>query len=81
MNNYSRKGRHDFVFGAQVGGFDLFFYTVTVDAAGTLDGPTCNLKVEQVQVIDDRLGLTDVARREVGKVYVVPNCQRFLAGL
>jgi hypothetical protein len=69
------------VFGAQVGGFDLFFYTVTVDAAGTLDGPTCNLKVEQVQVIDDRLGLTDVARREVGKVYVVPNCQRFLAGL
>jgi hypothetical protein len=69
------------VFGAQVGGFDLFHYIVTIDAVGTLDGPTCKLRVDRVQVLDDRLGLTDIARREEGKTYLVPDCQRFLAGL
>ncbi|MBM3507988.1 MAG: hypothetical protein FJX64_09845 [Alphaproteobacteria bacterium] len=69
------------VFGAQVGGFDLFYYVVTIDAVGTLDGQTCRLRVDRVQVLDDRIGLTDVARKEEGKVYLVPDCQRFLAGL
>ncbi len=69
------------LFGAEIGGFDLFLYTVTIDATGTLDTPTCNLNVDSVRVLDDRLGLTDVARREEGKVYLVPNCQRLLVGL
>ncbi len=69
------------LFGAAVGGFDLFHYIVTIDAVGTLDGNTCNLRIDRVQVLDDRLNLTDVARREEGKIYAVPNCQRFLAGL
>jgi hypothetical protein len=69
------------LFGAQVPLFDVFYYTVTIDAVGTLDATTCNLRVDRVQVLDDRLNLTDVARREEGKIYAVPNCQRFLAGL
>jgi hypothetical protein len=67
--------------GARVPVFDVFYYTVIIDAVGTLDAPTCNLRVDRVQVLDDRLNLGDIARREEGKVYVVPNCQRFLAGL
>ncbi len=69
------------LFGAQVPIFDVYYYTVTIDAIGTLDATTCNLRVDRVQVLDDRLNLTDVARREEGKVYLVPNCLRFLAGL
>jgi hypothetical protein len=69
------------LFGAAVGGFDLFHYIVTIDAVGTLDPATCHLRVDRVQVLDDRLNLTDIARREEGKVYLVPDCQRFLAGL
>jgi hypothetical protein len=69
------------LFGAAVGGFDLFHYIVTIDAFGTLDPATCHLRVDRVQVLDDRLNLTDMARREEGKVYLVPDCQRFLAGL
>ena len=69
------------LFGAPVPVFDVFYYTVTIDAVGTLDATTCNLRVDRVQVLDDCLNLTDVARREEGKIYLVPSCQRFLTGL
>ena len=69
------------LFGAQIGGFDVFLYTVVVEGNGTLNAATCDLRVDAVRVLDDRLNLTDMARREVGKVYRVDNCQRFLNGL
>lgn len=69
------------LFGAQIGGFDVFFYTVVVEGNGTLNAATCDLRVDAVRVLDDRLNLGDMARREVGKVYKIDNCQRFLAGL
>ena len=69
------------LFGAQFGGFDVFNYTVFVEGNGTLNGQTCDLRVDAVRVLDDRLNLTDIARREVGKVYKIDNCQRFLGGL
>ena len=69
------------LFGAQIGGFDVFFYTVVVEGNGTLNAATCDLRVDAVRVLDDRLNLGDMARREVGKVYKIDNCQRFLTGL
>jgi hypothetical protein len=69
------------LFGAQIGGFDVFFYTVVVEGNGTLNPATCDLRVDAVRVLDDRLNLGDAARREVGKVYRIDNCQRFLTGL
>jgi hypothetical protein len=69
------------LFGAQIGGFDVFFYTVVVEGNGTLNAATCDLRVDAVRVLDDRLNLGDMARREVGNVYKIDNCQRFLAGL
>lgn len=69
------------LFGAQIGGFDVFFYTVVVEGNGTLNAATCDLRVDSVRVLDDRLNLADMARREVGKVYRIDNCQRFLGGL
>jgi hypothetical protein len=52
-----------------------------VEGNGTLDGQTCDMRIDAVRVLDDRLNLTDIARREVGKIYKIDNCQRFLTGL
>jgi len=68
--------RHD-----PVGGVTAWSYTIKVEAYGTLDERTCRLTINKVKVIDDRLGLSSLARREEGKVHTVKDCDRFISGL
>ena len=67
--------RHD------ISGVTAWSYTINVEAYGTLDRRTCRLKVDRIDVINDRLGLASLARREEGKVHDIKNCGRFLSGL
>lgn len=68
--------RHD-----PVSGVTAWSYTINVEAYGTLDGRTCRLTINRIKVINDRLGLSSLARREEGKVHDVKDCRRFLTGL
>lgn len=56
-------------------------YTIHVQAYGTLDEQTCALRIDRINVSNDRLGLRALASREEGKVHQIKNCQRFLSGL
>jgi len=70
------------VFGHRVGGgVRLYSYTIDVEAYGTLDDRTCDLRIERIHVTNDQLGLGRLAKREEGKVHRVKNCRRFLAGV
>lgn len=53
-------------------------YTVQVKAVGTLSSSNCNLRVDRVDVIDDRLGLAGLVKAEEGKIHTIPDCKRFL---
>ena len=66
------------VFGERVGrGFKLYDYTITGVAEGTLDENSCNLKIENINLENDRLGLSSIAKGQVGKTYHIDECQRF----
>ena len=70
------------VFGRRVdGGFQVYSFTINVEAYGTLDSITCNLTIDRIEVINDQLGLSKLARREEGKVHRISNCRSFLSGL
>lgn len=56
----------------------LYSFTMVVSALGTLDSRSCNLTIESVEVEDDRLGLTSLARELEGETYQVENCKDFL---
>lgn len=70
------------VFGHKVGGgVQVYSYTIDVEARGTLDDRTCDLRIERIHVKNDRFGLGRLAKREEGKVHRIKNCRRFVAGL
>lgn len=70
------------VFGRRLGGgFQVYSYTINVEAYGTLDSRTCDLTIDRIKVNDDRLGLSNLARGQEGKVHKISNCQCFLSGL
>lgn len=74
---YAQLGnRHD-----PVPGVTAWSYTINVEAYGTLDERTCRLTINRIKVINDRVGLSSLARREEGKVHNVKDCGRFLTGL
>lgn len=56
-------------------------YTIQVEAHGTLDETTCQLRIDRISLTNDRLHLGPLARREEGKVHRIKDCQRFLTGL
>lgn len=59
----------------------LFDYTAVVIADGTLDGASCNIRIDSIRIRDDRLGLGKALARERGKIYRVPDCKKLLVGL
>lgn len=63
------------------GGLTLFDYTIVVIAEGVLDEKTCKLRVNNVKVENDQIGLGSLARREEGKVYDLTNCKSFTGDL
>jgi len=63
------------------GGFTLFDYTIVIIAEGLLDEKTCKLRVSNVKVENDQIGLSSLARREEGKVYDLTNCKSFTGDL
>ena len=63
------------------GGIQVYSYTIDVEAYGTLDARSCDLRVDRIKIINDRLGLGRLARGQEGAVHKVANCHRFLAGL
>jgi len=69
------------VFGQRIGGLTLFDYTIVVIAEGELDEKTCKLRVDNVNVENDQIGLSSLARREEGKIYSIENCKRFTGDL
>jgi hypothetical protein len=70
------------VFGQRIeGGLTLFDYTIVVIAEGVLDEKTCNLRVNNVKVENDQIGLSSLARQEEGKVYNLANCKSFTGDL
>lgn len=70
------------VFGQRIeGGLTLFDYTIVVIAEGVLDEKTCTLRVKNVKVENDQIGLGSLARREEGNVYDLANCKSFTGDL
>ncbi len=63
------------------GGVQVYSYTIDVEAYGTLDSRTCDLTIDRIKVLNDRLGLSNLARGEEGKIHRIANCQRFLSDL
>ena len=61
-----------------VGGGAGWSYTVQVVASGTLDPRSCNLTIDRIRIINDKLGIARLARGEEGKIHNVSNCGRFL---
>ena len=69
------------VFGQRIGGLTLFDYTIVVIAEGVLDEQTCNFRVDNVNVENDQIGLSSLARREEGKIYYIDNCKKLTGDL
>jgi hypothetical protein len=69
---------HHYVETAPSSGFSLFNYTVRIIAKGLLDSRTCQVKLDDISINNDRLGLADAFKTEKGKIYQVPDCQKFL---
>ena len=63
------------------GGIEVYDFTIDVEAYGTLDARSCDLKINRIVVTNDRFGLGRLARDQEGEVYNLENCHRFLAGL
>jgi len=61
------------------GGFNLFDYTVKIEGFGTLDDRTCNLRVDRIHIVDDRLGLASLAKQQTGKIYNIKDCGKFIS--
>ena len=63
------------------GGFNLFDYTVNIEAFGTLDERTCKLRIDRIHILDDRLGLSSLAKQQAGKIYMIKDCRKLTSGL
>lgn len=59
-------------------GLMLFDFTVKLVMKGHLDAASCRLKLVDIQVENDQLGLGELLRDEKGKIYPVENCRRLL---
>ena len=70
------RNRHD-----PLPNFTAWDYTIEVQAYGTLEEKTCNLRVDRIRFTNDRLGLERLASGEEGQIHHVENCGRFLTGL
>jgi len=63
------------------GGFQAYSYTIHVEAEGSLDTRDCSLTITEIDVENDRLGLSHLASREEGKTHKIENCRRLVRGL
>jgi hypothetical protein len=62
-------------------GIELYRYEINVEAYGTLDERTCELRVDRIDLINDQLGLGKLIEDQEGQIYPIENCRRFVAGL
>ncbi len=69
---------HEFPLG---GGIEIYRYTIDVEAYGTLDARTCDLRVDRIDLVNDEIGLGDLIADQEGKVYPIKDCRRFVSGL
>jgi hypothetical protein len=70
------------LFGQRIdGGLTLFDYTIVVIVEGELDENTCKFRVDNVNIENDQIGLSSLARSEEGKVYTIDNCKSFTGDL
>jgi len=63
------------------GGFNLFDYTVKIEAFGTLDERTCKLRIDRIHILHDRLGLASLAKQQAGRIHKIKDCRKFTSGL
>lgn len=63
------------------GGFEAFSYTVDITADGVLDLTTCMLRIDHIEVDNDKLGLSSLARNQEGKSHHIDKCQHLARGL
>ena len=63
------------------GGLTLFDYTIVIIAEGVLDAKTCKLRINNVKIKNDPIGLSSLARQEEGKIYDLANCNNFMSDL
>lgn len=61
-------------------GVTLFDHTVVVRGRGRLDGRSCLLEVEAVELAEDWLGLGRLLQGEVGRTHRVERCAELLPG-
>ncbi|HEV7734257.1 MAG TPA: hypothetical protein VGR62_18945 [Candidatus Binatia bacterium] len=60
-----------------IGGFALYDYTVRATGKGTLTFSTCRLRIDEIVVHDDLIGLQSLAQSLVGTVHDIDGCRRF----
>ena len=78
-NAYLRNRHHQ---DAPIGGsIEIYSYTIDIEALGTLDDNTCNLRIDSIHVTNDKTGvLNNLAQHEEGKIHKIENCARFTSG-
>jgi hypothetical protein len=70
------------ILGGQIGdGFTAYNYTVVAIAEGILDDKSCLLEIKNIHVENDQLGLSSLAKEQVGQTYHIDGCRKFTAGL
>ena len=57
-----------------IGGGVGYSHTVDVQALATLDPSSCVLRIDRIDVVNDRYGLSGLARREEGRQHTIAHC-------
>ena len=64
-----------------VAGVTVYKYSVIVVAEGLLNNQNCLLTVENIEIENDRLGLSSLVRGQEGKTHHIEGCEKFTSGL
>lgn len=65
----------------EVAGITVYKYSVIVVAEGVLNNQNCLLTVENIEIENDRLGLSSLVRGQEGKTHHIEECEKFTVGL
>lgn len=65
----------------KVAGVTVYKYSVIVEAEGVLNSQNCLLTVENIEVKNDRLGLSSLVHGQEGKTHNIEECEKFTSGL
>jgi hypothetical protein len=60
-------------------GIELFDYAIKGRGHGVMNGKSCHVRVDGINVLNDPTGVFNkLAKDEVGKVHHIPDCAQFL---